>query len=176
MRSGGAGGNNNQLPGSLLRASHSYYPNNPPRHGGRGDKQAAISLGTHTAARTSLISPAPGPSQHAETPHCLLGVHSPLLVEGPQVSPRAPQRGRGGVSDHGFVFQPAEPRCLSDKLSAVNIERRCGGEQAERLGGCSSSKAGGGWDNQWVGASLGTARSNLNHLPLLWRFSLLMAN
>lgn len=35
--------------------------------------------------------------------------------------PCAPQRGRGGVRDRGFVFQPAEPRCLSDKLSAVNI-------------------------------------------------------
>lgn len=92
------------------------------------------------------------------------------------MSPRAPQRGRGGVRDHGFVFQPAEPCCLSDKLSAVNIERRCGAEQAGRLGGCSGRKAGGGWGNQGVGASLGTARSNLNHLPLLWHFSLLMAN
>lgn len=77
------------------------------------------------------------------------------------MSPCAPQRGRGGVRDHGFVFQPAEPRCLSDKLSAVNIERRCGGEQAGRLGGCSGRKAGGDWGNWGVGAIPGCCKEQL---------------
>lgn len=44
----------------------------------------------------------------------------------------------------GLVSQPAELRCLSDKLSAVNIERRCRGERVGELGGCSCGEAGGG--------------------------------
>lgn len=35
--------------------------------------------------------------------------------------------------NHRLVFQPAELRCRSDKLSAVNTERRCRGEQAGGL-------------------------------------------
>lgn len=88
-------------------------------------------------------------------------------MEGLQASPCTPQRGTGGVRDHGVVFQPAEPRCLSDELSAVNIERRCGEEQAGRLGGCSGRKAGGGWGNRGVGDIPGHCKEQLAGMKLL---------
>lgn len=72
----------------------------------------------------------------------------------------------------GLVSQPAELRCLSDKLSAVNIECRCqesGRESSEAARSC--GEAGGGWGEPGGGSH----RLGARHLPSLRRLSLLMA-
>lgn len=78
--------------------------------------------------------------------------------------------------NRGLVFQPVELRCLSDKLSAVNIEGRCGGEQVGGLGGCSGGEAGGGRGDPGGGSCrLGAARSSSYPFPSLMCFPLLTA-
>lgn len=61
--------------------------------------------------------------------------------------------------NHGLVFQLVEPRCLSDKLSAVNIERRCGGES--RREGSEAAPAG----RREVGAIPGSCKEQLTSPP-----------
>lgn len=77
--------------------------------------------------------------------------------------------------NHRLVFQPAELRCRSDKLSAVNIERRCGEEQA---GGLGDAPRGG---RRRLGGTEGGAipvscMEQLPSSPFSWHFSSLSQN
>lgn len=85
MRSGGAGGNNSELPASFSQ----LLPIEPSQARGRGDKQAAVSLGTLTSASASPIRHSPMLGTQRSIPkapkRCWLGLqHPPWQAEPPQ--------------------------------------------------------------------------------------------